>query len=274
MSGIVIHNYKIKAKGVKNKVIYHFSDLHLTESDELSTDAERKLSIEKTEFWKSGREYFASTYHEPLGEAQAQSTHTLFFEILSEVNRGDAFIMTGDIMDYCGGANFRFVGNALQSATCPYIYVCGNHESPNDFPELPHFSALKNPVQTLELEDIIICGVDNSKGEITPEQVEKIKKLLLNGKPVIIAMHIPVMTEENKVILEKCEGYYILNRKGASKEVYEFIDLIKQNSDKIIAVLAGHLHFANNSEIAPKVTQYVASQGMLGNINRYEIGDF
>lgn len=38
-------------------------------------------------------------------------------------------------------------------------------------------------------------------------------------------MHIPVLTEENKSVLQKCGEYYILNRKGASKEVYEFINL-------------------------------------------------
>lgn len=274
MSGIVVHNYKIKAKGVKKKVVYHFSDLHLTESDELSTNAERELASEKTKFWETGREYFASTYNEPFDEAQRQSTHLLLLKLLSEAQKGDAFVMTGDILDFSGGANFRLVGGALQNVACPYIYVCGNHENPNNFPKTAPFSEAQKPVQVLELEDIIICGVDNSRGEITPAQIQAIKNLLSGGKPVIVAMHIPIMTEDNKSVLEKCEEYYILNRKGASKEVYEFIDLIKQNTDKIIAVLAGHLHFASNGKIASSLTQYVVSQGLLGHINRYEIGDF
>lgn len=48
---------------------------------------------------------------------------------------------------------------------------------------------------------------------------------------------------------------------------------IKQNSEQIVAVLAGHLHFANNTEITEGVMQYVSTQGDLGNINRYEIGE-
>lgn len=261
-------------KGIKKKVIYHFSDLHLTENDEFSTEAERKFATEKTEFWKRGREYFANTYNEPFEDLQKQSTHNYFLRLLSEAQKGDAFIMTGDILDFSGGANFRFAGNELQNVTCPYMYVCGNHENPNDFPETDTFLAVKKPIQVLELDDVTVCGVDNSKGKITLEQIEEIKKLLLTEKPILLAMHIPIMTEQNKSVLEKCEEYYRLNRKDASKEVYEFIDLIKQNADKFIAVLAGHLHFANNSEIAPKVTQYVVSQGLFGNINRYEIGDF
>ena len=82
-------------------------------------------------------------------------------------------------------------------------------------------------------------------------------------------MHVPIMTDENKDILGKCEEYYILNNSSVSREILGLIDIIKQNSDRIIAVLAGHLHFMNNSEIVSGLTQYVSSQGLLGNINRF-----
>jgi hypothetical protein len=37
--------------------------------------------------------------------------------------------------------------------------------------------------------------------------------------------------------------------------------------------VAGHLHFLNTCELAPGFTQYVSSQGLLGNLNRYVIGE-
>ncbi|MBQ1231653.1 MAG: hypothetical protein IIX73_04750, partial [Clostridia bacterium] len=81
-----------------------------------------------------------------------------------------------------------------------------------------------------------------------------------------------IMTDGNRALLEECGEYFRLNHKDATPEVFEFIDIIKQNREQIVAVLAGHLHFRNNTEIAKGVTQYVSSQGALGNINRYEIG--
>ena len=66
--------------------------------------------------------------------------------------------------------------------------------------------------------------------------------------------------------------YFRLNHRDADAETLGFIDLIQSHPEKILAVLAGHLHFTCNSEIAPGIPQYVSSQGILGNINRYEIG--
>ena len=54
---------------------------------------------------------------------------------------------------------------------------------------------------------------------------------------------------------------------------YKVIELIKENSALVAAVLAGHLHFNNISHITEGVTQYVSSQGIAGNINEYTIGE-
>ena len=272
-SGIIVHNYKIKISGVKKKIIYHFSDLHLTEYDSFSNEAERHTAIEQSDFWKTGREYFAKTYNEPLSAEQCVDTRTHFANLLSEANNGDALIITGDVFDYISGANLRTADLYLKSFSKPFMTVCGNHENPKEIPDNHIFSKAKNSIQILDLGDIVVFGIDNSKGNILAEQNEQLKKALLLEKPVIIAMHIPVMTEENKDKFEKIEEYYWLNNKSAAKEVLDFIDIIKENADKIIAVLAGHLHFMNNSEITSGVTQYVSSQALLGNINRYEIGD-
>ena len=271
-SGVVVHNHKIKINGIKKRIIYHFSDLHLTQYDSFSSESERQMAIEKSEFWKNGREYFANKYNEVFSLEQCNDGCTHFKNLLAEAEKGDALIMTGDIFDYMSGANLRIADSYLKDFTAPFMAVCGNHEKPKEIPDNHPFSKAKNPIQTLDLGDIAIFGVDNSSGVITAEQNNQLKKALSGKKPLIIAMHIPIMTDENKNELEKCEDYYILNNKSAGKEVFEFIDLIKENSDKIVAVLAGHLHFMNNSEISPGVTQYISSQGLLGNINRYEIG--
>ena len=80
------------------------------------------------------------------------------------------------------------------------------------------------------------------------------------------------MTEENAPLLKESGEYFQLNYDGASETTLEFIDILKQHSEQIIAVFAGHLHYPNVSEIAPGLTQYVSTQGILVNLNRFEIG--
>ena len=272
-NGMLIHNYTIPVKGIKKKIIYHFSDIHLTEYDTLSDEAETVKAKESTVAWAKGRLGFAKSNNESTAEELQLSTGEHFCNLISLAESGAAFVMTGDICDYINGANMRKIDADLKNAKVPFLAVCGNHDKAIDIPDGHVYSALKNPVQTLDLGDMLLVGFDDSERQITSYQIDRLKEILSQSKPMIIAMHIPVMTEGNKEKLINCGEYFKLNHENASAETLEFIEILKQNANKIIAVFAGHLHFANNSEIAPGLTQYVSTQGLLGNVNRYEIGE-
>ena len=117
-----------------------------------------------------------------------------------------------------------------------------------------------------------MVGIDNADRSITALQNARLRELLSTGKPMILAMHVPIMTEGNRNLLADCGEYFQLNHTGADRETLEFVNILRENAGQILAVLAGHLHFGNVSEIAPGLKQYVSSQGILGNVNRYEIG--
>jgi DNA repair exonuclease SbcCD nuclease subunit len=272
-NGILIHSFRIPAKNVKKKIIYHFSDVHLTEHDSQSNEDEVRRALEGTAEWEELRVSFAKDNGEVCDASQLASTREHFENLISSANDGDALVMAGDVCDFISGANLRTLDSELGKLRVPFVSVCGNHERAEDIPEGHLYSAMKEPVQVTDLGDMMIFGIDNSRRKITSEQNEQLKKVLSEEKPMLIAMHVPVRTEGNAAQFEKCGEYFQLNHSGASPEVYEFIDIIKENADKIIAVLAGHLHFASNSEIAPGVVQYVSTQGALGNVNRYEIGE-
>lgn len=150
--------------------------------------------------------------------------------------------------------------------------VCGNHEADGEIP--PHFlfHKARQSVQMLELEDLVIVGIDDSRLEVSDRQNQLLLDILKTGKPVIVALHVPIRTEDNAAILDKCGDYFKLNNENASPSTLNFIDILKCLAGQIIAVLAGHLHFGLNSRITPELMQFVSSQGILGNINRYEIG--
>jgi predicted phosphodiesterase len=167
----------------------------------------------------------------------------------------------------------KILDSALEKVDKPWIAVCGNHDTASDIPDGYLYSRIKEPVQVLDLGDLILFGVDNSQRQITADQTAQLHQVLSQGKPVIVVMHIPIMTEENHNLLMNCGDYFRLNHPESTEETLAFIDCIRQNAGQIVAVLAGHLHFHNESQIAPGLPQFVNSQSVLGNINRYEIGE-
>jgi len=272
MESILVHTYEIPVKGVKKKILYHFSDLHLTQYDEMSDKAEIEEAKAQTALWDQQRKSFADKSGEQCTKAQMQSPVNHFENLIKASSDGDVLLLAGDIMDYINGANVRCVDAMLGKISVPYLYVPGNHEAVEKLPDSEVFKRVKKPVQIIEMDDMIILGLDDSKREITAEQNEIIEKTLKIGKPIIILMHVPIMTSGNEEQLRECGEYFYINYEGAPEENYRFINIIKDNADKIIAVFTGHLHFKNMSEITPNVTQYVSSQGIVGNLNRYIIG--
>ena len=269
---IVLHNFKIEREDIKRKVIYHFSDVHLTEYDELSSESEINKAKELTSAWEKVRRDFALYSGEKCEEAQLISAKSHLQSLINASCDGDALVMTGDVIDFIGSANLRAVDSILTDFQKPFISVCGNHEDSNLIPDGIIFSVTKRETQEIDLGDLIIIGIDNSKRKITKAQNDFLLNTLSKGKPIIVAMHIPIMTNGNEALLKKGDEYFYLNNSHADEETLRFIDILKENSSQIVALLSGHLHFGNESEIISDLTQYVASQGILGNLNRYEIG--
>ena len=272
-SGIILHSFRIPVAGVKKKVIYHFSDIHLTLSDSLSDPEEIRRAQECTEGWDGTRSWFASHYGEPDTPFQHKPAPEHLASLLQLAQSGDALIMAGDICDYVNGPNLRHLEQKLESFPAPWLAVCGNHDMAQDIPEGYLYSQIRQPVQILDLGDLIFLGLDDSQRKITPQQNDALCQVLALGKPVVVVLHIPIMAEGNRELLLSCGEYFRLNHSEADEETLKFIRLLQQNADKIVAVLAGHLHFHNECELTPGLTQYVSSQGILGHINRYEIGE-
>ncbi len=273
MAKLLIHEYRIKAEGVTPKTIYQFSDVHLNLNDELSSDEEKTETESRIANWHRVREKFATRYGEPYGDDQRAEAEEHFEELLAEAKRdGDALVITGDVFDHLNGAHLRFFEQRFADLGIPYVYACGNHEYVDDIPVDSALALIKQPVQTLDLGDLVIMAFENSKRIITREQIDALTAQLSADKPLIVAMHVPIQAEHNE-IHKACSEYFRLNYDGCPAENIEFIDLILNNPKKIVAVLAGHLHFLNVCELTDGLTQYVSSQGITGNINRIVIGE-
>lgn len=271
-NSVLIHDYKIPVPGIRKKVIWHFSDVHLTEYDALSTPEEVLRAKESAEGWEETRRYFAVKNGEPWEPEQRIPAAEHLKALLELAKTGDALLVAGDMSEYISPANMRHLDEAFGSFPIPWMAVCGNHDPADQIPEGHVYSRVKQEAQILELEDMVILGLDDSQRAVNAGQLETLKRLLRGEKPLLILMHVPFSTPENRAILEECGEYFRLDHPQATPEAEVFRELIRENAHKIVAVMAGHLHFGNVSELVPGVTQYVSSQGILGNINRYEIG--
>ena len=271
-NSVLIHDYKIPVPGIRKKVIWHFSDIHLTEYDTLSTPEEVLRAKESAEGWEETRRYFAVKNGEPWEPEQRIPAAEHLKALLELAKTGDALLVAGDMSEYISPANMRHLDEAFGSFPIPWLAVCGNHDPADQIPDGYVYSRVKQEAQILELEDMVILGLDDSQRAVNAGQLETLKRLLRGEKPLLILMHVPFSTPENRAILEECGEYFRLDHPQATPEAEVFRELIRENAHKIVAVMAGHLHFGNVSELVPGVTQYVSSQGILGNINRYEIG--
>ena len=269
-NGVVLHPVKIKVKGIAKKVFYHISDAHLTCVDELSSKEEIKWAKECEENWIKTRAYLAKEHNEAFND-MSLSAEEYFKSAISEVKNADALILSGDICDFISDANMRFLENELKTVAYPIVSVCGNHEDKNKIPDGYIFSITKEPISLLEFEDLCLVGIDNSLKKVTKEQTQKLKEILDLKKPIILVMHTPIKTEDTAEIFKEVGDYYALNHSEQDENTKEFIELIKANDDKIILVLAGHLHFKTVGHITNKLCQITASQVMTGNIFKYEI---
>lgn len=272
MDTLTITRYSIPVKGVAKKTICHFSDVHLTAYDDLSTPEEREKAIGDTQSWMDTRRFFAEKYGCPTGEAQMADSRLQFSRLLALANTADAAVMTGDVMDNVTPGNIRATEAGLASLQVPFIAVCGNHEPWEMLPDGMLLSQMKQPVFTVDLGDLRLVGVNNADRIITPEQLAQVETLLADGKPTIIALHVPMLTADNYAAVYGCGEYFRMNDfDGCPPENDRFRTLV--SAAPVVAVLSGHLHFQCVTEIANGVVQYGVSQGITGNVHLYEIGE-
>ncbi len=273
MKSVIKSEYNIFIKGIRKKTICQFSDVHLSVWDELSTEEEKRDAITQSENWERGRKGFALEHGESYEPFQLTDSLTHYNNLIELAKTADIAVTTGDIMDYNSGANIRAMENGLRKLTIPFISAIGNHEDPESIPDGMLISAMKKPIHTLNLRDIQIVSIDNSQRKVTKEQLSELKRILETGKHTVIAMHIPIMTEGNRKKLMNSGEYFQFNYEGCPKENLELISMITDTKYNVVAVLTGHLHYGNVSEIANGIYQYGSSQGILGNANLITIGE-
>lgn len=198
----------------------------------------------------------------------------------------DGVILGGDIIDYPSEANVRYLKNQLDALEMPYIYTLGNHDwtYPWDYMTqtgkdtyLPMLDECldENPaIHTLDYGEFVIVAVDNSSNQINVEAVAECERILSEGRPVIILLHVPIITQS---VLGRAkevwgEGNGVVLGGGNYGGIYpdensqKFMDMITAQGSPVEAVLAGHVHFLDKDMIdgSKPVLQIVGEAGYKG----------
>ncbi len=203
----------------------------------------------------------------------------------------DAVLLGGDIIDYPSQPSLKFLDEQLGKLTMPYLYTMGNHDwtFPWEYmtetgerqyrPLLEPYMGENTYIGTWETEDLLVITVDNSSGQVRPEAVERYEELLDTDKPVIVMVHVPIITQS---VLGRAREVWptpVVLGAGNYGGIYpnedseRFMELTTAEDSPVELVLAGHVHFYDKDYIDgdKQILQIVGDAGFHGSAIRLHI---
>lgn len=207
----------------------------------------------------------------------------------------DIIVHTGDLIDYISKPCLEFAREFLKNDKL--LFIAGNHEYAKYDGKVEDMTYRMRSLQEMGgglgvdmffnsriVGGVNFIGIDDSYHQVEEGQLIRLKKEVEKGYPVILFMHAPLYEEElykesfdfwhgeiclvnsdanlhPEVIGDMAEPY------ASTKRFYEYVT----NEPQIKAVLAGHLHFAFESELPGGTMQYVTNRGDRGNAREITI---
>lgn len=256
--------------GLKEEYTFLFlTDTHMVVPDEADSDkVEEYANLRFDEFQNEEDISSAEQFREWVDYANEQKI--------------DALLLGGDIIDYPSIANIEYLEENLEQLEMPYLYALGNHDW--TFPweymtvygeetyltQLEPYMQSNSAIHKLETEELIIAAVDNSANQIEPEAMEEYSRILQQGKPVIVMLHVPLLTQSVLTKAKEAWSGQVVLGGGNYGGIYpdevstEFIDMTTAEDSPVRAVLAGHVHFADRDMINENIDQIVGDAGYKG----------
>lgn len=253
---------------------FQISDAHMSNLDEQSSQLDQdeyrrshsQWDTLKIEMARDAKEFYDSRY-----DIEAN----VLFELLTEhaISFGaDALILSGDIMDRVSESNIRYMKKFKSEYPLPVIYCPGNHAYIDEYGNhnkkmYERFEGLiSNPdFDIFDYNEFEIVTVDNGTKQITNEQIEKLKKELEKNKKIILVLHAPLnLGKFGEEARKYFNSYFLMPGNGDCEQSYEFARIVEENSDKLICVLAGHIHRTMEYPISDGVMQYTTSSALIG----------
>lgn len=212
-------------------------------------------------------------------------------KIVAKAANADLLVLGGDIISFPTAANVDKILDATKSLSCQWAYITGNHDW--HFEGLPGTEAQlrsewiekrlkplyngRDPLAfALDIKGLKVLCVDNGTHEILPEQLDFLKKELADGKPAVLALHIPLYVPGHGLDFgcghpdwneahdphAKIEGRLPWPKEGHTQTTKDFCETV-WSSPNILGVIAGHTHVRTTDFYRGKF-QVVAPRGANG----------
>ena len=261
----------IRIPGLKRSYTFlHTSDCHIAQAraDE-GADAVKKAE-ELTAFW-------SYTGRRPA-EALEEVLH------MADCEQADGLFLCGDAADYWSDGTLEALRSHLDRTKTELFYVCGNHErsgvEPADSLDFyPAYADLMHGSPGFWVRDFgefVIVGMDDGDKEIREEQLELLQKQFEVGKPILLLIHIPILTQAIMPPVQQKWGedgpnYFLLGQESDTELSRCFCHMLADPVAPVAAVFAGHIHLSHAGEIIPGRMQYVSGPAFEGRIRKYVI---
>lgn len=245
--------------------LLQFSDVHVATFQASDSEEAKEKAVRQEALWRKQRVDFARKFGETYDSERLLSSTECLERLIDHANdrRPDAVLLTGDLIDYPSEANQAFLERSLRRIASPYLFSCGNHDS--DSPLFPE--PRKRDFDSLDFGDFFLVSLDDSKRTFSRFQGEALEKLLTFRKPILLSMHVPLVTECNEAKFASLDSYYTVKYTDCDETTGRFLRLV-QTSDEVKALFCGHTHGAIVSSIAPNKPQFCCSSGLIGSVNR------
>ncbi|MBE6674135.1 MAG: hypothetical protein E7596_03400 [Ruminococcaceae bacterium] len=252
---------------------FQISDMHMACLDEESSQTDINDHKRFHKQWDSLKRDFAKDAGELCDERYDVEPNIIFEKLAKHALdiKADALILSGDIFDRVTESNLRYMKKFMGDYPLPVIYCPGNHawinEAGEHLNQYERFNGIiKNPaIDSFDFGELEIVTVDNGTKQITNEQIRFLKDKLSGDKKIALVVHAPLnLGEFGERLAEKMSPYFLLGVNGDCENAFLFNRLVKENDDKIICVLAGHIHAFYEGNVTENLKQYTTSSGLIG----------
>lgn len=235
-----------------------------------------------TEQMKENAEARAALFRDEQGVSSGEQFPA--WMVYAGEQQADAVLFGGDVIDFPSAGTLEHLQKNLDSLTMPYLYTLGNHDwtfpweymteigKQEYLPLLEPVMEGNTAVHSLDMGEFLVVAVDNSTGQVNPDAMEEYERLLAQGKPVILVVHVPFMTQSALTKARENWDSPVVLGGGNFGGIYpnetseEFLNMTTASDSPVELVLAGHVHFSDKDYIEGEknVLQLIGDAGYQG----------
>lgn len=205
----------------------------------------------------------------------------------------DLILLLGDIVSFPSQAGIEWVCERMDATRIPYIYTAGNHDWHYEGMEGPmadlrkewtsrrlsQFYQGRSPLmQAMTVRGLQVVVLDNSTYEITEDQLAFYRAQASLGRPLLLAMHIPLYAPGRSVLFgcghpewgaSTDTGYQTEQRPpwpeaGHTTATLDFHREVF-STENLLGVLAGHVH-QHSVDVIHGIPQIIAEHNAAGGV--------